>query len=159
SCLSACLVLCVSVTVPRAIGEEPPAASTEESLKNLPEFGGSEYRVDAYISAAAALQSMDKERAIECMRTLANNKEQHRRFNSVFVLCRMLFTAKPGTEFRGPHLGSAGFLGGSYPTDIEEYKDWPLEPIELVDGVPFCIVWGYSGMGASESAEQYLSYC
>ena len=45
------------------------------------------------------------------------------------------------------------FIGGT------GYSDWPLEPIELVDGVPFLITRGYVLAGRPEADDQYLSYC
>ena len=45
------------------------------------------------------------------------------------------------------------FLGGT------DYDNWPLEPIELVNNVPFLITVGYSLKGKAELAEDYLKYC
>ncbi len=50
-------------------------------------------------------------------------------------------------------IGGAGFFGGT------DYSDWPLEPIELVDGVPFLITRGYVLGGLPEADEWYLHYC
>jgi hypothetical protein len=65
----------------------------------------------------------------------------------------MLFAARPGHEFRRPRIGRAGFLSRT------DYADWLLEPIEFVDDVPFCVLWGYEVLGAPESASEYLRYC
>lgn len=69
----------------------------------------------------------------------------------VIVLCRMLFEAQPGQEFRRPFIGHADF--------ITRDRNWPLEPITIVDEVPFVIVSGYGGGGLPESAAKYLDYC
>jgi hypothetical protein len=64
----------------------------------------------------------------------------------------MLFTSRDTNEFRAPlRHGFGTVIGG----------DWPLIPIELVDGIPFCIAGmdGWSGSGPSESPEEYLRYC
>jgi hypothetical protein len=65
----------------------------------------------------------------------------------------MLFQAKPGGEFRPPALGAPAHLGDT------EFKAWPREPIDLVDGVPFLVVGGYMLAGSPERAERYLAYC
>jgi hypothetical protein len=65
----------------------------------------------------------------------------------------MLFTAKPKTEFQRPAIGAADFLGKT------EYANWPLEPIEMVDNVPFLVVRGYRLNGKAERPEEYVEYC
>jgi hypothetical protein len=65
----------------------------------------------------------------------------------------MLFTAKPKGEFRRPRLGGPHFFGDA------GTKECPLEPIELVEGVPFFVVKGYTGFGSPEDAKDYLDYC
>src|SRR5436190_287734 len=96
------------------------------------EQGDAPHRVDWYLATAAKLQALDQKKAIEQLRTLANDPKEGQK---VFALCRMLFTNKPGAEFQSPALGAPVFLAGS------NYADWPLQPIVLVDGVPFYIVW------------------
>ena len=71
----------------------------------------------------------------------------------VIILCRMLFTERHGSDFRRPRIGAASFFGGT------DYPDWPLEPIALVDGVPFLITRGYALGGMAEPDEWYLCYC
>ena len=71
----------------------------------------------------------------------------------VIVLCRMLFTQSPSSGFRPPRLGGASFLGDT------QSQDWPLEPIDVVDGVPFLITRGYTLAGVPESDARYLAYC
>lgn len=122
------------------------------SLKDLPDFyrGGREYKVDPYIAAAAKLQAAGKVKAQELLLELAKDKEHGQK---VIVLCRMLFTAKASGEFRRPAIGGAIFLGAT------NYADWPLEPIELLEGVPFLVVKGYILGGRAERAESYAKYC
>jgi hypothetical protein len=98
-------------------------------------------------------QAMGRERAcqklLETTKTIKTvNDEDH-----FFALCRMLFERRAKGEFRRPMIGAAGFLGDT------DYADWPLEPIELVDGVPFLITNGYKVGGEPESPESYLRYC
>lgn len=64
----------------------------------------------------------------------------------IAVLCRMLFTQRQGSDFERPALGGLDFLGtpirvGRLAED-PVFKKWPLEPIELVDGIPFVIFDG-----------------
>lgn len=109
------------------------------------------YRVDPYIRAAVALQSLDRAAAISRLRGMA----QHRHSPlSVIILCRMLFRRRRGSDyaFRSPAIGVPAFIRGTE-------DDWPLWPIELVEGVPFMIVWGYTIGGLPESDESYLHYC
>ena len=83
------------------------------------------------------------------------------------ILCRMLFTARPGSTFDRPSLlGGPSFLGGAplreAPSSVEKnFIDWPSEPIEIVDGVPFAVVTGYTyeGHWDPRSAESYVRYC
>jgi hypothetical protein len=124
------------------------------SLMSLPDFGirsKKEYRCDPYIRAAVRLQRLGREAAIDALGELSREEgvEGHR----AIILCRMLFTKKAGGEFRRPLLGAAAFLDGT------DYPDWPLEPIEVVDGVPFLIVRSYTLGGVPESSEGYLDYC
>lgn len=64
----------------------------------------------------------------------------------------MLFQAKPGGEFRGPMIGGAFFIGGTY-------RDWPLEPIAVFDHVPILVVTGYVLAGWPEPPGWYVDYC
>jgi len=73
--------------------------------------------------------------------------------HAIAVLCRMLFEPPEGQPFRRPALGATTFLDGT------SYSDWPLEPIEIVDGSPFYIAQGYMGAGLEFSALAYTKYC
>jgi hypothetical protein len=126
------------------------AQKEQDSLKNLPDFQTAAFKVDPYTCAAATLQALGKDKASDILLQLAKNREQD---NQVIVLCRMLYTPKAKGEFRRPLIGAAHFLGGT------DYAAWPLEPIELVDGVPFLITRGYSLGGKAEPAESYVMFC
>jgi hypothetical protein len=161
TCVLAALLTCLWIAPPAA-GVEPPPGPLDAALKNLPpvwpeqsqEQGG--YKVNPYLRAAVALQGMGRERAVEHLRAWAAKGDDDR----FIVLCRMLFTARPGGEFRRPLLGAALFVGGDMlqATD-SEYKNWPLEPIELVDGVPLLVTRGYALGGRAEPPSSYLAYC
>jgi hypothetical protein len=107
------------------------------------------YEVDSYIKAAIGLQSLSHEAAIERLCALTRSQIGDR----VLPLCRMLFVRRDEPGFVRPGTGGASFLGGT------DYADWPLEPIELVDGIPFLIARGYLVAGFPEPAEKYLDYC
>jgi hypothetical protein len=86
----------------------------------------------------------------------------------IYVLCRMLFVARPGSRFAPPFLGDPGFLGKAGPSQVLTnglgslyFPSWPLCPIEIVDGVPFLITDGYlrQGIIQADEVKNYVSYC
>jgi hypothetical protein len=125
------------------------------SLKDLPEGLGAEeglFKIDPYLEAAATLQLLGQEGAIATLKALA--ADDGTQGTRVIVLCRMLFTPKKGGTFRRPRLGWPHFIG----FDGRE-ANWPLEPIALVDGIPFLVTTGYSGSGLPETGSGYLAEC
>jgi hypothetical protein len=127
------------------------AAADDISWDKLPSFYyGSEekYRVDPYIDALAKLRAAGKDNAITLLRAEVKKSGS----DTVIALCRMLFAAKPDGEFRQPRLGAPFLVGGAN-------MRWPLEPFEIVDGVPFLVVRGYNLIGSQERAEKYFNYC
>ena len=119
-------------------------------LDNCADFQIQNYKVYPYLSVAVELQNMGTERRIQAIRSLAKNQVND---NKIIVLCRMLFEMEKESEFRRPRIGDAVFLGGT------DYSDWPLEPIEIINGIPVLIVSGYSVAGKPETALSYLEYC
>ncbi len=124
--------------------------SSDHLPSELPDIQIDEYKVDPYIHLAIELQSLGRTRALARLHSMAQDRKFERR---VITLCRMLFTRRPGSGFRRPLIGGASFSGGT------DYGDWPLEPIEVTDGVPFLITRGYMGSGVPETDEKYLRYC
>jgi hypothetical protein len=124
--------------------------SEETPLPDLSTFKAQPFKAFPFTLAAATLQAMSKPRAIQTLYRLAQDRSQAEK---IFVLCRMLFTARPGSDFRRPGMGMPIFLGGT------SFKDWPLEPIELVNGVPFLISFGYVIAGQVEPPSLYIEYC
>jgi hypothetical protein len=108
------------------------------------------HKVDWYIKTATELQALGREKALDRLRIIAKEADEGLK---VFVLCRMLFSGRVDTEFRRPLLGAAVFMAET------TYADWPLEPIELVDGVPFHITGGYILAGRAERPSSYVEYC
>ena len=146
---AACIVSAVGLVAAAALAAGDGAAEPIE----LPKLNFQDYKASPFIEAAVALQALGKDKACELLR--ANGKgRDHNANNGVIVLLRMLFVKKADGEFRRPRIGGAMFLAGT------DYADWPLEPIELVDGVPFLISRGYIiGGGPGETGESYLDYC
>ena len=114
----------------------------------LPDISGGQFKAIPYIRAASHLQEMGRVRACHALKWATMRYSQSQQ---LIVLCRMLFTKRGNSEFEGPLPGAARFLGGT------DSKDWPLQPIELVDGIPFAIVDGYPDR--PESSHSYLYDC
>jgi len=108
------------------------------------------YRAAPYVAVATELQSLPREEAVARLRQWADSQKYD---EQVIILCRMLFERRAGGEFRRPGLGGPQFYGET------TTKDWPLEPITVVDDVPFLIVFGYVLAGHAEDASSYLDYC
>jgi hypothetical protein len=112
------------------------------------------YRVDPYISAAQRLQAMGQVAACNKLLALSHSDDpDDDDGEKVVVLCRMLFTNRLGSDFRHAWIGRPIFL------DATGYSDWPLEPIEIVDGIPFSICTGYAIFATPEPPEDYVRYC
>jgi hypothetical protein len=148
---------------------DPQPSGYGVSLADLPSIQRHEYRVDPYIRAAGQLQSAGKETASQQLLTLARTAPNYLEERlKVAVLCRMLFSKRPGSDFARPDLGGPSFLDGytggrpiADSFDDPRFKKWPLEPIEIVDGVPFAIVTGYTyeGNWDPRGTESYVRYC
>lgn len=121
-------------------------------FSSLPRIWNGKYKAAPYVRAAARLQEMGREAACQKLLRAAQTYNQEQE-EQIIVLCRMLFTKRATSEFRRPMIGAASFFGST------DYADWPLEPIELVDGVPFLITRGYLLKGEAEPAESYLRHC
>lgn len=119
-------------------------------LSSLSGLWGGNYRVTPYLRAASRLHAMGRTAACEKLMEAAKAGSLE---EPVIVLCRMLFVRRGASEFRRPMIGGASFFGGT------DYADWPLEPIDFVDGIPFLITRGYRLGGFPEPAASYLQYC
>jgi hypothetical protein len=143
-------LVCAGFFFPPSVQDAALAQGKEAPLKNLPALRAGTYKADPYIRAAAMLQTLSKGEAYNALLVLVKEADQN---SQTVVLCRMLFSPKTNGEFRRARIGGAKFLGDT------GYEDWPLEPIEVVDGVPFLITYGYKLSGVAESAGSYLIYC
>ncbi len=133
-----------------------------ESLSLLVSRELSESKADLYLRAAIELQSAEMEAAQIVLRAFARDSYKSLGFDgnlAMIALCRMLFTKRQPMfdqlqpEFRRARIGAPGFWGET------SGEDWPLEPIEIIDGVPFLIVDGYMLFGSPEPAYKYIEYC
>ena len=115
------------------------------------------YKVDEYLEAARSLQALGKERACALLKELAAKEQLPKDYGWPFLrtvtLCRMLFRAKPKGSFRRARIGAWVFVG-KWDSD-----DWPLEPIAIVDGVPFLVTGGAMLGGQPEPPTSYVQYC
>jgi hypothetical protein len=142
--------LCSELTLWLAFGATTLHAPADEPDFDLKALNGP-FKSRSFLKAAAALQQMGKEKAIAKLAMLTEDEDEHNR--PVVMLCRMLFCKKANADFRAPRLGSPNWLGGT------DFNDWPLLPLEIVDGVPFRVAYGYNLAGAAEGSRQYLRYC
>jgi hypothetical protein len=124
-------------------------AGPSEPLSGLSDLYFDTFKADTYIQAAVELQAIGRERALRRLHAMALDRDS---YSKVIILCRMLFAQSASSNFRAPRLGMPMYLGGTNDTD------WPIAPIEVVDGVPFLITSGYLLAGKAESAESYLRY-
>lgn len=146
----ACLGVASCERVALKHGDDPD----DNELKDLPKLGFAwkGYKIDPFLRVASQLQKSGREKAIAQLTAFSediNNDE------GAIVLCKMLFTQKQNSGFRRPYLGRPCFIDGTFVVG----SPWPLEPIELVDGVPFLVVTGYILGGQPERALHYLDYC
>lgn len=134
--LCACLVMSMP-TLP---------AADEVLIESCPPIGR-DFKIAPYLSVAKSLQEEGSDKAILRLGSWADTGKHE---DQVVILCRMLFEAKKGTDFRRPRIGGAAFLGGT------DYPDWPLEPIDIYESVPILITSGYMLGGFPEASSRYL---
>ncbi|MFN0111595.1 MAG: hypothetical protein ACKVZH_22265 [Blastocatellia bacterium] len=111
-------------------------------------------KADLFIRAAIALQSAEAGDAQSAFYSFSKSFKNFPTADNfgLIALARMLFTKKT-SEFRRARIGAPGFFGKT------SFDDWPLDPIEIVDGVPFIVVNGYTLGGFPEPACWYIEYC
>ena len=150
------------------------------SLSDLPPVEQGKYKVEPYIAAAEQLQAAGRADATRQLIALAKSwahlvqapSIDIKRINDeqkIAVLCRMLFVKREGSTFDRPELGAPEFFGDppgssislNNSIDSSCFRTWTLEPIEIVDGVPFLVVRGYSVEAVIEPhyMESYVRYC
>lgn len=132
-----------------------PAQAQEPQPKALPEWYSNEQTgrmgnldARAYLEEAVRLQQLGETAAIAALKERSKQEGLQ-----VIVLCRMLFVARQDAAFRAPNLG-----WGSACQRVDK-GDWPLDPIALVDGIPFLVSPRYHSKNREESAAEYLDWC
>ena len=114
------------------------------------------WNLGGFIPAAMSLQAMGRQAGSQALLRAASTVSETNStddYEKVVVLCRMLFKFKDGVTYRYPSLGHRDFFGD---TTID---DWPIEPIEVIDGYPFWIVRGLSMGGYRGPVAIYVNYC
>ena len=92
------------------------------------------YRVDPYVKVVQHLQAMGRKAA--CEKLLELTKDDHVWMDNeqqITILCQMLFSKRQDSKFGNSWRSKPSFIGGT------SEADWPLEPIELVDGTPLVV--------------------
>lgn len=142
----------------QASDQEKQTAKALVELSSLVWWNLEKYKVDRHLLAAVELQALGKELACDVLSSFAKKRLwEDRRYlheeESLIALTRILFAKRPDAEFRRARIGGPVFLGET------NFDDWPLEPIEIVDGVPFSVVKEHYLFGQAESAYNYIRYC
>ena len=119
---------------------------------DISSINAAQFKSDDYIHAAISLQAMGKQAA--CQALLESAKTAAMMDGRYHMLCRMLFKQQGTNTFRPSRLGTGMYWLG-------KAGDWPLDPIAIVDGIPFCIGGGSFGGGGQtpQTPESYLNYC
>ncbi len=127
-----------------------PLERASQLIEKLGEWNDDKpFRSRQYMEMASILGSLEPKKRILLMKKWCGDYR-----HQIIILCRMLFQPPEGETIRRPRLGSPISLDGQF-----ELKDWPSEPISLVNNVPFLVTTGYALGGQPESARVYLSFC
>jgi hypothetical protein len=162
------ILVILAITLNRCAGQTAPVMH-DISLSDLPAVQQGKYKVDPFIKAAEQLQAVGRTNASRQLLALARQTTDSFSDQRVAVLCRMVFSRHAGSEFERPELGAPEFFGDppgasislNNSRDSSCFRTWPLEPIEMVDGVPFLVVRGYSVEAIVDPhyMESYVRYC
>jgi hypothetical protein len=121
--------IAIAIMVLTVIGT---ARAEELSLRRCQPIG-KDFRIEPYLYVAKALQQFGQDKALTKLRQWAKCHQ-----DQVIILTRMLLEKKGGGEIRPPMIGAPNFLGGT------TYKEWPLAPIALYQGIPILITRDYA---------------
>ncbi|MDD3741713.1 MAG: hypothetical protein PHH30_10760 [Bacteroidales bacterium] len=122
----------------------------ETLIKQCSSINSQNFKCNSYLNLANYIQSLEKNQAIELIKEYANTYQYE---DQIIILTRMLFQSKNDSVLRRPYLGAAFFFSDT------DYNEWPTEPIEIINNIPFLILGGYSLGGLSEPSLNYLEYC
>ncbi len=127
-----------------------PSIALDNALEEVGRGPARSYKCGHFIKVVLAGSKAGEDVSIASLRRFVKSGASD---VDVVALCRLLYTGKDAKKLRRAAIGGTSFPGGT------EYRDWPLEPIEIVEGVPFLISESYLCMGVSETALEYLAYC
>ncbi len=108
-----------------------------------------DYNPAKILIAVNALQPLGKEKALAALQSYLDSLDpdepyDHNATNHIFVILRVLFEPyEHGKRFPPP----ANFEWRVYGEELQQ--DWPLNPVEIVEGIPFKLFGGgmdYSGV-------------
>lgn len=114
------------------------------------------FHIISYLKAAQELERMSKKEAVNKLESAAilNEKSQ-----VLIILCRMLFTPKYGEKLRDPGVGMTTLVIGMIPINrLDQSKDF-LDPVFLVNNIPFYISISTIFSGIPEPVSDYVHYC
>ena len=115
-----------------------------------------DYNPASILIAVNALQPLGKEKALSALQSYLDALSQDEPYdddatNHIFVILRLLFEPyEHGKRFPVP----GNFEWRVFREELQQ--DWPLNPVELVDGIPFKLFGG--GMGFSGQPEHPSSH-
>lgn len=135
----------VACSLPSRPAPQPLAGSPDEFIEG--------FRSRHSLELALELQALSQQDRLARLRKIANSGP---RPAETFVLCRLLFEPRPGEPFPRPLLGAPVFVGADAAQPLAAF---PLEPIELRDGVPILVVRGYSLGGLPDTPAGDLQRC
>lgn len=125
--------------------------AARDVLKGAPDARGDIYRCVNMIRTVNYLRGLGKDAALKVLRK--DLKESGFDDNDkILLICRLLFVNPKGW--------SPIALGEPDPeVDATAIKQFPLFPLDVVEGVPFFLVRGYKQQGLSEFATLCLDKC
>jgi hypothetical protein len=136
-----------------AADQKEKAVTKEEVLKELKNvwYGKLKaFKSDRFLEVGEHLQFLGKKEACECLAELGSTSED---VITIVIFCRMLFHPPEKRPMPELTVGDPRFLGRT------NKEHWPLEPIEIIDGVPFLIVRSYiTGTFRVDAGKRYVDW-
>lgn len=111
--------------------------------------GVDHFPITRYLRLAEHLQSMTERERLTWLRMAARSYSLD---EPAVLLARMLIQAKEGQNLRGIYADVGAHAAG------KKEDQFPDSPIEIHDGVPFCVATSAGGTGIPEDAATYVEY-
>jgi hypothetical protein len=128
-----------------------------ELIRLLPGFSGLRFNPRVLIAAVNHLQSVGREESLKTLRdywTIARQTPEHSNPDNILLIALILFVC-PDEQKEDLHL----LLGQP---DLEEPEDltlFPLFPLCIYQGIPFCLISGYRIGGETQPPIEYVESC